>query len=259
MVRKISLLFLFWISAIFTFAQYTEQISSDRPGQAYSATTVGGGIFQLQFGGGYSTPDDATINSNEFLTPLTLRYGITEHLELSFDWTFQYVEYVTALETFSRTGLNSPSLSARLNINDRQNGIVPVLTVQGGAQLKWDALEFSSDEILPFGRLIAGYSIGDKFGINLNYGLRANPDSETVVHSYVTNFSYNFTDNFGAIVEFYGDVFENLHIARFDYGLYLLVTDNLQLDLNAGGHTLNSVLNPFFINGGVSWRVGRKQ
>jgi hypothetical protein len=49
------------------------------------------------------------------------------------------------------------------------------------------------------------------------------------------------------------------HVARFDYGLYLLVSDNLQLDLNAGGHTLNESTSPFFINGGVSWRMGRKE
>jgi hypothetical protein len=258
MLKKIAFTVILILPALVFFGQYTEQISSDRPGQAYSATTVGDRVFQFQLGGGYSTPEDASINTNELATPLTLRYGITERLELSLDWTFQYFEYVTPLETYSAAGMNSPALSARLNIIDEQNGIVPVLTVQAGAVMPIDFFEFGSEELLPFGRLIAGYSITDKIGMNLNYGLQADSEINDLIHIYVANFSYNFTDTFGGIVEFYGDV-SGRHVARFDYGLYLLVSDNLQLDLNAGGHTLNESTSPFFINGGVSWRMGRKE
>ncbi|SHG34069.1 transporter [Flagellimonas flava] len=95
-------LFLFCLIPLFTHAQYTDVINSNRPGRAVSAYAVGRNVVQGEMGLLYEQQDNADLNtdSNILGVDFSLRYGLLfETLELNWEGSF-----ITQNVTFTNLG-----------------------------------------------------------------------------------------------------------------------------------------------------------
>jgi hypothetical protein len=259
-MKQIIIFLSIFLSAFIAQGQYTETIASGRPGQANGARTVGAGTFQLQAGGGYNTPTLDNNRVNNYTADAVLRVGITERFEVAALWDYRASRYNLSENTYSKDGFSSPAVRARINLNEEQKGLIPVFAIQAGAVLPVGDPKFGISEVSPFGRLMASYSFFDRVGLTFNYRMNFPYSTEdTAGHRYIASLSWSVTEKLGVLGEVYGDIYRDYHVSKFDYGIFYVVNKDLQLDINAGGHTINQDSSPFFINGGFSWRVGRKK
>ncbi|MFZ6050769.1 transporter [Halocola ammonii] len=255
-MKSLIIFFSLLLSAFISHSQFTENIASGRPGQANGARTVGARTFQLQAGGGYNTPTLDNNRIHNYTADAVLRVGITERFEVGALWNYRATRYNFSENTFSNDGFASPAIRARVNLNDEQKGLLPVFAIQAGAFLPIGDPEFGISQLSPFGRLMASYSFFDRVGLTFNYRMNfPNSTDKPAEHRYIASLSLNITQKLGILGEIYGDVYRTYHVSKFDYGIFYLVNEDLQLDINAGGHTINEDSNPFFINAGVSWRI----
>lgn len=247
--------FLFFISSN-ALCQYTETIASGRPGQANGPRTVGAKTIQLQSGVGYSTGSLGNNLSDEYGAEAVLRIGILERFEIAGVFSYATQNFRPLEGQPSRlSGFSSPQVRARLNLIEEQSGLVPIVAIQGGAVLPAGQGDLATEELLPFGRLMAGYSFFDRVNLVFNYQISWSRLNTSPNHRYIASFSVNITDKLGALAEAYGDIYKHSHSPKVDYGIFYLLNKNLQLDINAGGHTITGESDPFFINGGISWRM----
>ncbi len=90
-MRKPLFLLVLFFSFSTLFAQYTETINSDRPGESQGAFAVGTQVLQLEAGGKFGSDEHDLLNTetNQFGVDYALRYGIfLEQLEINIRGTY---------------------------------------------------------------------------------------------------------------------------------------------------------------------------
>lgn len=223
-------------------AQYTESISSGRPGQAVSPFAVGKYVFQMQTGVDfYNTSSDGVSGVNSYVPNNFFRYGVTERFELNSGLAY----------TFSKgfEELTSLSIGTRINLYEG-NDKLPPMGLQVSLNLPTNS-EVSS-KVLPQALFIFGDSLTENLGYTVNIGSSFD-ENFNATGIYVLNFSYSLNDKIGLFVEPYGTFTQTDFTIKFDGGISYLANNNLQLDFLTG-YGKNDGEGEFMIGIGFSWR-----
>lgn len=230
-------------------AQFTEQITSDRPGLAFSAYTIGKNVIQLQTGLTHSQQITDLFNGETLNNTTNLRLGIAERFEVNSDLRFSSISgsfQEKPIQPMTHVDLD---LGVRYNVLTNK-GLIPALAIQASAVLP--TLNQDDDnpvglrlELATFNKLTNWLSVSTSFRNinrdNVYYGL-----------DYALNFGYTITPKLGAFTEVYGKV--NDGTVFFDCGASWLINSNIQFDVSTDWER-DQENTAWFVDGGVSWRM----
>jgi hypothetical protein len=119
-IKNLFITALFFAPQIF-FAQYTDVINSNRPGETMSAYAVGKSVFQAEFGvyGIKEKHDLLDYDASGFGTDLTLRYGaFLEKLEFILDLEYQMENFDTPYTSYKKNNFRQTVLGTKYLIYD---------------------------------------------------------------------------------------------------------------------------------------------
>ncbi len=235
-------------------AQFSETISSDRPGQAFGPNTVGRFVIQSQTGldfGGFSGDGNSSGNS---IAPNTfIRYGITKKIEVNTAWEFRNDSYNDNNFTSSTSGLSFSSIGTRLNVFEGKDN-VPAIGVLAMVKLPILAQSYNFNNVAPRLLVIAGGSLSEKITYTLNLGIDFDGNGTSPSGLYVANIGYTISPKMFTFIENYGSFGNGFFEHRFDAGLGYFINNNIQLDIYGGLGNNNNTLD-YFTSIGVSWRI----
>ncbi len=239
---------LFTFSSLFLLAQ--EEITSDRPGQSFSAQILGKGGLQWQQG--FAWRDFYTDEANEQIfvqqrqlsTDVALRYGLGYGLEAGLAWQY--------------TGINNPWFNAEY----RWEGVSPRLhfriALPGSTEnFHWALVTQSSFDILDY-RLSASIFDGP-FGITGNLGYYHDDFIDytvqwTVLLSYTKEYYSVFAEVYGLSLNS-----ANADNLGFDAGFSFQLSPRFLWDIYAGNQIGIGpgvgLFSNYFLNTGFSWRI----
>lgn len=111
----------FFLITATQYAQYTDVINSNRPGESMSAFSVGKTVFQAE-AGIYAVRENHSLLNYEakgFGTDLSLRYGaFFEQFEMILDLQYQKDCYETVIFSENRSGLKQTTIGAKYLVFD---------------------------------------------------------------------------------------------------------------------------------------------
>ncbi len=277
-VKKIFLALLLVLPGIH-YAQHTDEINSNRPGESMSAFAVGKTVFQLETGvfGIQEEHNLSRYNANGFGIDLELRYGaFLENLEFIADVqylneTFNYPVYVDDRADFKQAVLGAKYLiydpnkgykkevdiySWKANHKFNWHQLIPAVAVFGGANFtgKNNPFYFSpNSEISPKAALILQNHLGDGswvFVTNIIYNY-ITTDYPSL--SYILTLTKGINEKWSVFVENQGIDSDFYSDAIVRGGAAYLIHKNLQVDASISTNFKNT---PSILYGGVgvSWR-----
>lgn len=239
-------------------AQESEQIQSDRPGQANSANTVGAKNLQFQMGfnhnndmfyGGVAGTFGTRTNS---FSPL-FRIGLFQKTEIGLAYNYASSKnYLNDDQIGEAQHNGSYSFSIRQNVLNGKNNL---------GLLAGYSSDFTKNfrGNIPFDlvfQALSSHSLSDRFGLstNLIYNVNVNPTLATSQNiGYVLNLGYSVTDKIGVFIENY-EQFGEAWRPLFDGGMAYLINNDFQLDISAGYGPKNDTQSSYFIDFGLSYR-----
>lgn len=257
------------------FAQHTDIINSNRPGESQGAFAVGKTVLQVEAGlvGAMEEHKLLRYESVGGGMDLAVRYGAFKE-QLEFIGSMQYFidQYDTSLGNYNRYGIRKMELGAKYliydpykNFEEKKNihswaanqkfnwkKLIPAVSVYAGASFEFDPFnQFNEPTISPKATLITQNQLGravlvtnfyvDKIGTEfMNYGY-------IVTGTYALNRYWSaFLENRGYIGDYYSD-----GIIRG--GLAKLLNDNLQIDASIS-HNIKNTPKIAYASIGLSWR-----
>lgn len=253
MLKMIKTLIIILCMSSLVSGQFSETISSGRPGQAISGNTVGKSVAQIQTGLQYSSYNSNFFSSSYKTSSTVLRIGILEKVEIN--GVFNFANISTATATRSINGVSNTEIGARINLIENM-GWISSLGLQGRILLKAQSTDFQRQNIGTTFTLATGHQISDRFAISTNWGVYNSgyalaEGDETRFH-YILNAAYSINNKLGCFAEVYGDLKDGSSF--FDGGISYLVSDDLQLDASTGWLGQEDI-DSWFVDFGVSWRL----
>ena len=240
------------------YGQYSETLSTDRPGQAFTPSTVGKGAFQFETGVAYlgsrASNTNFRTNSGGFTT--FFKHGLSQKFELNYGFTV--LNRALRVDSIDQndTGVQGMNLGTRFNIksgegNQPSFGFLFTLFLNNYAHRA-----FKTDHVAPLFLFLYSQSLGEVVSLSGNLGMSWNGDTPQSQTNYVLNLGFSLTDNLSAFVENYGWLVDGDFSTNLDGGFSYLINDNLQVDLS-GGYGKNDGFADFFVATGISIRSAR--
>jgi len=209
-------------------AQEADLISADRPGLADGSTTVRRGAFQVELG--LERDDEST--SRILTTPLLLRYGLTEALELRVE-TSGWERTTAGGRADSRFAPLAAGIKYRF-LNEPSAGIIASIG------------EHASGDVL----LTADFDLGEKWSINPNVGIVSENDGRRMTSGFgALTIQRNLTEKANVFIDGAADSSSLLLDAG---GAWILGRDT-QLDVSIGWSAHSEGPNVFW-SAGISRR-----
>lgn len=258
--KNILIAFILSIHSIFAQNDSLPDFSSDRPTQTISPFLVGKGFFQIETGAIYNKRNDASTESKELgLASTLLRYGILQNLELRLESGFKSTRFDSVNVDYDSafSGLGAVTAGFKVFICN-EKGIRPALAIVGSITLRHLGNEsYAPTYSFPVGNLAASHTLTKRLSLAYNIGFAYNGSNADGYFIYSVFTGYKISKKWWSFVELYGNFdhgdFPN---HKLDGGFTYLVGRNLQIDFT-GGYGLDTDVNRFFINGGISWRIPR--
>lgn len=254
-----------WFSASAGPAWAQRPLSTDRPDFTESTSTVGEGVFQIEFGYTFGLDGSGQKVHNHSLGELLLRAGaLTDRLELR-------VAVSPKVQT-RRTGRLDGSRTRRMGIEDiylgiklaltEQNGILPATAILPQTTLPTGSQDFSADRVLPGVNLVYGWDIGETVSVaagtqvNRAAGLHGNYYVEVEWAQSVAA-AFGIGARHGLYAEWFARFRTEARWAEHyvNTGATWLTTDDLQWDVRVGFGLNDSAMEDFFLGTGMSVRI----
>lgn len=263
------------------YAQFTDQINSNRPGNSAGAYSVGKTVIQLEGGLNYikESHDVLDYNASGFVMDLTGRYGVwREQFEVSLDLQYQMDKYTSAAISNSRGGLRQATIGAKYLFYDpfkKEPEKPNIYSWKANKRFKWKSLipaisgyvggnytmenDFSipgESTFSPKIMLIAQNHfknkwvfvtniVADKIGsINASYG-------------YILTITYGINEKWSAMFENRGIKGDFYSDGIFTVGATHLLKDNFQIDVSLNKN-IKTTPDLFYGGVGCSWRFDKK-
>lgn len=270
------LFFAFSTSAIY--AQFTDDINSNRPGESMSGFSVGKTVFQME-AGIYGIAEDHSIlntDSKGFGLDLALRYGaFLEQLEFIANFQYQADQYNTPLGSENRSALKKMTLGAKYLIYDpfknyeekvniyswkanhrfKWRQFIPAVGVYAGANINFsnNPYTFPTDpKISPKLMVITQNHFGNRYVFVMNI-IADKISSDFPSYGGIATLTYGINPDWSAFIE--GQAYQSDYysdgIARI--GAAYLLRPNLQLDASISKNVKDTP-SIFYGGIGVSWR-----
>ncbi|MWB96646.1 transporter [Flavobacterium sp. GA093] len=265
------------------FAQYTDVINSNRPGETMSAFSVGKTVIQAEMGiyGINEKHELLDYKGSGFGTDLTFRYGaFLEKLEFIADIQYQLENFTTPYTDYKKNDFRQTILGAKYLIYDPFKGyektaniysykanhafnwrqLVPAVAVFAGANFtfKDNPYSFSPDgSISPKIMLITQNHFGDGRWVLVGNFIADYISTDYPSYGYVLTLTRGFNSNWSGFIENQGYKSDFYSDALVRGGAAYLIGKNMQIDASV---TTNFKDTPSIFYGGLgfSWRYDAK-
>lgn len=274
-----SLLLTLLLMPLLNFAQYTDQINSNRPGETMSAFAVGKSVIQLETGAYGISQKHHLVNytTNGYGIDATIRYGmLMEKLEVIADIQYQSQVYEALYTKTDQKALKQTILGAKYLLYDpfknhekkiniyswnankkfswRQ--LIPAVSVFAGANFTAanNPYHFSPKAgISPKVILITQNHLGDGTWVFVTNTIADYIGTEYPSYGYAVTLTKGFNDKWSGFVENQGYKSDFYSDAIVRAGAAFLITNNLQIDASAST-SLKHTPSIFYSGLGFSWR-----
>jgi hypothetical protein len=203
-------------------AQYSDNISSDRPGMSNAATTVGARVLQLQTGGEYAESSNSEWKNGVAggTGEVLIRYGIWERFELGFSVNPAIIGPKRNELNINATSTAQFVLRARSNILAAQ-GFRPALGMQMEVVLPDSKTEKYTDYIYPRFTLMVAQKLAERLTLSSNLG---GSWAGTPQGFYTFNLNVAVSNRVSMFIEHFG-----LFSTRYTNGFYTNSTEESRL------------------------------
>jgi hypothetical protein len=255
---------IFSILIIFVLQIKGQSLITERPGKAFSSSTLPHKSFQWEQGFSYESNaadyrGDITYYRNLGLSHTLLRYGLFEKIEIraGTDLIRKTIKSGGVVDSAGNTlDIEPLSLGAKFQIT-AENRLIPELAILGHIILPSLSTLEGDRKAMPDIKLAGTFTPGRLVSIGFNLGLRW-PDftfAQTNLF-YALMLGMSHSDNISSFLELYGyrDYYYAIDDLRMDAGIAYLVSQNFQLDIS-GGIGITDISPDFFLEIGFSWRL----
>jgi len=278
-----SILLSFLLIPLWSFAQYTDQINSNRPGETMSAFAVGKSVIQLETGAYGISQKHHLLNyvTNGYGIDATIRYGMfKEKLEFLADVQYQSQLYEARLITMDQKALKQTVLGAKYLLYDpfknqekkvnvyswkvdksfKWKQLIPAVSVFAGANITSanNPYHFSTKAgISPKVILITQNHFGDGSWVLVTNTIADYIGTEFPSYGYAVTLTKGLNKNWSGFIENQGyksDFYSDLIVRS---GAAYLVNEDLQLDFSASS-SLKNTPSTYYGGIGLSWRYDGK-
>jgi len=265
------------------FAQYTDVINSNRPGETMSAYAVGKSVIQAEIGiyGIKEKHDLLDYDATGFGTDLTFRYGaFLEKLEFVLDLQYQMENFDTPYTSYKKNNFRQTVLGAKYLIYDPfknyektkniysykanhrfdWHSLIPAVSVFAGANFTGadNPYSFSPESsISPKVVLITQNVFGGGKWVFVTNIIADYITTDYPSYAYVLTLTHGFNDKWSGFIENQGYKSDFYSDAIVRGGAAYLINPNLQVDASVSTNFKNT---PSILYGGVgvSWRYDGK-
>ena len=213
------------------------QITTDRPDQTESLTTISEGNIQVESG--------ITIEKEQSNVNTLFRFGMFNGVELRLNSNYLINDQMSSLIKSSFTDFE---VGAKFRIQDDEDkktkiGFLTHISIPTAPEI------FSNNEYGLLNRFIVSHDISesDQIAYNIGYNKFKNYGGELV---YTLVYSKGF-NSFGMFIELFGNESSDLSILNFDSGITYQLDKNKQLDISFA-RGLNNELFYFSIGYSIS-------
>ncbi|BDU25512.1 MULTISPECIES: transporter [unclassified Flavobacterium] len=268
---------LFFIPQLF-FAQYTDVINSNRPGETMSAYGVGKSVIQAELGvyGIKEKHDLLNYDASGFGTDFSLRYGaFFEQLEFVLDVQYQMENFDTPFTSYKKNNFRQTVLGAKYLIYDPYKNkrevniysykanhsfnwreLIPAVSIFAGANFVGadNPYYFSPDgAISPKVSLITQNLFGGGKWVFVTNIIADYIGTDYPSYGYVLTLTHGFNEKWSGFVENQGYKSDFYSDAIVRGGAAYLLSPNMQVDASISTNFKNT---PSVLYGGVgiSWR-----
>lgn len=276
-IKNLLFALLFLVPQLF-FAQYTDVINSNRPGETMSAYAVGKSVIQGEIGV-YAIKEKHDLldyDAKGFGTDFTLRYGaFLEQLEFLLDVQYQMENFDTPYTSYKKNNFRQTVLGAKYLIYDpykkkREANIysykanhsfnwrelIPAVSIFAGANFVGasNPYYFSADgAISPKVSLITQNLFGGGKWVFVTNIIADYIGTDYPSYGYVLTLTHGFNEKWSGFVENQGYKSDFYSDAIVRGGAAYLLSPNMQVDASISTNFKNT---PSILYGGVgfSWR-----
>ncbi|WP_166926010.1 transporter [Flavobacterium poyangense] len=281
-VKNLFLTAIFFTPQLF-FAQYTDIINSNRPGETMSAFAVGKSVIQAEIGfyGIKEKHDLLNYDANGFGTDLTFRYGaFLEKLEFVLDLQYQMEAYNSPYNNHKRNNFRQTVLGAKYLIYDpfknyektkniysykanhsfNWHQLIPAVSLFAGANFVGSNNPYSfspESSISPKVVLITQNQFGGGKWVFVTNIIADYITTDYPSYGYVLTLTHGFNNKWSGFVENQGYKSDFYSDAIVRGGAAYLINPNLQVDASISTNFKDT---PSILYGGVgvSWRYDGK-
>lgn len=261
------------------YAQHTDEINSNRPGETMSAFSVGKSVFQIETGIYGITEKHNLLNydANGFGVDATLRWGLfMERLEFVADLQYQNEKVNALFSSTEKSALKQTVLGAKYLIYDpfknyekkvnlyswkanhafNWHQLIPAVSVFAGANLTFsdNPYSFSPDgTISPKIMLITQNHFGDGTWVFVTNIIADYISTDYPSYGYVLTLTKGFNDKWSGFIENQGYKSDFYSDAIVRTGAAYLINKDTQIDASISTNFKDT---PSILYGGVgiSWR-----
>ena len=283
-------------AALFTipsihYAQYTDEINSNRPGETMSAFAVGKSVIQVETGvyGINQKHDLLGYKANGFGLDVTLRYGLfLERLEIIADIQYQNEMYTslfskTAIADFRQLVLGAKYLiydpnkkysrkvnlySWKANKSFQWRQLIPAVSGFAGVNYAAENNPYAYSnrnpttsrypaQFSPKAMLITQNNFGDGKWVLVSNIIADYIGTEFPSYSYAVTLTHGFTNKWSGFIENQGIKSDLYADAIMRGGAAYLLHKNMQVDASVGS-SLKNTPSALFGGIGLSWRYDAK-
>lgn len=269
----------------FFFAQYTDLINSNRPGETMSAYSVGKSVIQAEVGfyGINEKHDTQNYDASGFGSDFTLRWGLfLEQLEFIADIQYQNEKFTTPVTSFKKNDFRQTVLGAKYLLYDpfknykgdvniysydankkfswRQ--LIPAVSIFAGANFVFkdnpyaygsNTLNFYSTKsgVSPKIMLITQNHFGAKWVLVSNI-IADYIGTDNSGYGYILTLTRGFNSKWSGFVENQGYKSDLYSDAIFRGGAAYLLSRNVQIDASISKNLKNT---PSLLYGGIGFSI----
>ena len=277
-IKNLLFTFLFLVPQFF-FAQYTDVINSNRPGETMSAYAVGKSVIQGEIGvyGIKEKHDLLDYDATGFGTDLTVRYGaFFEQLEFILDVQYQMENFDTPYTSYKKNNFRQTVLGAKYLIYDPYKNykkeaniysykanhsfqwreLIPAVSIFAGANFVGadNPYYFSPNgDISPKVALVTQNLFGGGRWVFVTNIIADYIGTDYPSYGYILTLTHGFNDKWSGFVENQGYKSDFYSDAIVRGGAAYLLSPNMQVDASISTNFKNT---PSILYGGVgfSWR-----
>lgn len=261
------------------YAQHTDEINSNRPGETMSAYAVGKSVIQVETGI-YGIKENHNLlgyDANGYGLDLNLRYGLLmEKLEAIADIQYQKEDFTLPYEQYSKSALKQTVLGAKYLIFDPYKNyekkiniyswkanhafnwhqLIPAVSVFAGANftMKNNPYAFSPDAMIsPKVMLITQNHLGDGSWVFVTNIIADYIATDYPSYGYIITLTKGISRKWSGFIENQGYKSNFYSDAIFRGGAAFLLSKNMQIDASIS-HNLKDTPSVFYGGVGFSWR-----
>ncbi len=277
---KILLVTAICFSTHYNYAQHTDEINSNRPGESMSAYAVGKSVIQVETGvyGIQESHRLLNYNANGYGLDLDLRYGfLLEKLEVIANIQYQKEDFASPYNQYQKSDFKQTVLGAKYLIYDPYKNyekkvniyswkanhafnwhqLIPAVSIYAGANftMKNNPYSFSPDAMIsPKAMLITQNHLGDGSWVFVTNIIADYLLTDYPSYGYIITLTKGINRKWSGFIENQGYKSDFYSDAIFRGGAAFLIGKNMQIDASISHNLIKDTPTVFYGGVGFSWR-----